>query len=38
MIRVSLIQTESNGTKTENERKVFNQLNDAIKERLDYAF
>ena len=35
MIRVSLIQTESNGTKTENERKVFNQLNDAIKERPD---
>ena len=35
MIRVSLIQTESNGTKAENERKVFNQLNDAIKERPD---
>ena len=34
-MRVCLIQTESNGTKTENERKVFNQLNDAIKERPD---
>ncbi len=34
-MRVSLIQTESNGTKQENENKVFKQLNEAIIEKPD---
>ena len=34
-MRVCLIQTESKGTKKENEIKIFNQLNDAIKENPD---
>ena len=34
-MRVSLIQTESNGTKQENEKKIFEQLNEAIKEKPD---
>lgn len=34
-MRVSLIQTESNGTKQENENKVFKQLNEAVKEKPD---
>jgi predicted amidohydrolase len=34
-MRVCLIQTESIGTKKENEIKIFNQLNDAIKEVPD---
>ena len=34
-MRVSLIQTESNGTKQENEEKVFIQLQEAVKEKPD---
>ena len=34
-MRVSLIQSESNGTKQENEKKIFEQLNEAIKEKPD---
>ena len=34
-MRVSLIQTESNGTKQENEEKVFIQLQEAVKEKTD---
>ena len=34
-MRVSLIQTESNGTKEENEEKVFKQLNEAVKDEPD---
>lgn len=34
-MRVSLIQTESNGTKLENEKKVFKQLSEAAKEKPD---
>ncbi len=34
-MRVSLIQTESNGTKQENEKKIFKQLNEAVKEKPD---
>lgn len=34
-MRVSLIQTESNGTKLENEKKVFEQLNEAILDSPD---
>lgn len=34
-MRVSLIQTESNGTKSENEKKVFRQLNDAVSDNPD---
>ena len=34
-MRVSLIQTESNGTKEENEEKVFKQLNEAVKDKPD---
>ena len=34
-MRVSLIQTNSNGSKKENEEKVFKQLNDALKEKPD---
>ena len=34
-MRVSLIQTESNGTKEENENKIFNQMREAIKENPD---
>ena len=34
-MRVSLIQTESNGTKQENEKKIFEQLDEAIKEKPD---
>ena len=29
-MRVSLIQTESNGTKQENEKKIFKQLEEAV--------
>ena len=32
-MRISLIQTESNGTKQENEEKVFIQLQEAVKEK-----
>ena len=34
-MRISLIQTESNGTKQENEEKVFIQLQEAVKEKPD---
>lgn len=34
-MRISLIQTESNGTKQENENKIFKQLNDVINEKPD---
>ena len=34
-MRVSLIQTESDGTKQENENKIFMQLNEAVKEKPD---
>ena len=34
-MRVSLIQTESNGIKSENEKKVFRQLNDAVSDNPD---
>ena len=34
-MRVSLIQTESNSTKQENEEKVFKQLQEAVKEKPD---
>lgn len=34
-MRVSLIQTESNGTKQENENKIFMQLREAVKENPD---
>lgn len=34
-MRVSLIQTESNGTKQENENKIFKQLYEAIKDKPD---
>ena len=34
-MRVSLIQTESNGTKEENEIKIFKQLNESIKDKPD---
>ena len=34
-MRISLIQTESNGTKQENENKIFKQLNDVINENPD---
>ena len=34
-MKVSLIQTESNGTKKENEEKVLKQLQEAIKEKPD---
>ena len=34
-MRVSLIQTESNGTKQENEKKVFNQLEEAVLDKPD---
>lgn len=34
-MRVSLIQTESNGNKEENEIKVFHQMNEAIKDKPD---
>ena len=34
-MRVSLIQTESNGTKDENEIKIFKQLNESIKDKPD---
>ena len=34
-MKVSLIQTESNGTKQENEKKIFEQLKEAIKEKPD---
>ena len=34
-MRVSLIQTESNGTKEENEIKIFKQLNEAIMNKPD---
>ena len=34
-MRVSLIQSESNGTKQENEKKIFEQLDEAIKEKPD---
>ena len=34
-MKVSLIQTESNGTKQENENKIFKQLNEAVKEKPD---
>ena len=34
-MRVSLIQSESNGTKQVNEKKIFEQLNEAIKEKPD---
>ncbi len=34
-MRISLIQTESNGTKQENEEKVFIQLKEAVKEKPD---
>lgn len=34
-MRVSLIQTESNGTKEENENKIFNQMRESIKENPD---
>lgn len=34
-MRVSLIQTESNGTKQENEKKIFKQLNEALKDKPD---
>ncbi len=35
MVRVSLIQTESNGTKSENEQKVLGQLSEAVKDSPD---
>ena len=34
-MKISLIQTESNGTKQENEEKVFIQLQEAVKEKPD---
>lgn len=34
-MRVSLIQTESNGTREENESKIFKQMREAIKEKPD---
>ena len=34
-MRISLIQTESNGTKQENENKIFKQLNDVINKKPD---
>ena len=34
-MRVSLIQTESNGTKQENKKKVFNQLEEAVLDKPD---
>ena len=34
-MRVSLIQTESNGTKQENEEKIFKQLQKAVEEKPD---
>lgn len=34
-MRVSLIQTESNGTKQENEQKIFKQLGEAIQDKPD---
>lgn len=34
-MRVSLIQTESNGTKQENEKKIFKQLEEAVLDRPD---
>lgn len=34
-MRVSLIQTESNGTKQENEKKIFKQLEEAILDKPD---
>ena len=34
-MRVSLIQTESNGTKQENEKKIFKQLEEAVLDKPD---
>ena len=34
-MRVSLIQTESNGTKQENEKKIFKQLSEALQDKPD---